>query len=167
MSCLTDLVCVTASKALEAQADHRVSEFVKMSHDAQRQFLDSRENQAESDRLIRILFNIVAKISSDAPLVKWALAMINGILEDDRSRVKQMAKLQKSFNKEIQVDCINILMSYLTQNSATQNRCERDLAAHTLAQLIAYAGIDKNQEAASNFLVYLLSAKDQPGRLSR
>ncbi len=47
-----------------------------------------------------------------------------------------------------------------------QQKCERDLAAHTLAQLLAAADYDKYKDQASKFLNYLLQAKDKPGHLS-
>lgn len=41
------------------------------------------------------------------------------------------------------------------------------MAAHTLAQLISYTGIEKNMLDATNFLNYLIQIKDQADQLSR
>ena len=94
--------------------------------------------------------------------------MINGIIEDNRSRVFILNALQKSHNKSKRVECIRILLSYLTQTTDVKQRSNRDLAAHTLAQIISTLGIEKEQIAADaeNFLIYLIGAKDTPTTLS-
>mmetsp|Transcript_37560 Transcript_37560/g.49410 ORF Transcript_37560/g.49410 Transcript_37560/m.49410 type:complete len:101 (-) Transcript_37560:885-1187(-) len=59
-------------------------------------------------------------------------------------------------------------MSYLMRHiQDPKQRQSRDLAAHTLAQLIAYRGYENHREAAENFLNYLLDARDKPEKLSR
>ena len=66
--------------------------------------------------LLRTLLNIVSKISSEPDLVKWSLALINGIIEDRRDRIRFLAQIQKSSNAQKKLDCIRILNSYLNQN---------------------------------------------------
>ena len=92
-----------------------IQEFLNLGNDEQRDFLDDRLKNEECEKLIRTLLQIVAKISSEPLLVKWALAMINGIIEDNRSRIKFLAQIQKSYNREKKLDCIRILVSFLNQ----------------------------------------------------
>ena len=63
--------------------------------------------------MIRTLFHIISFISSEATLVRYALTLINGIIEDNRSRIKYLYQLQKSYNESKKVDCMGILFSYL------------------------------------------------------
>ena len=70
-------------------------------------------------------------------------------------------------NSSKKVDCIYILTSFLNQNSDVAQRPQRDLAAHTLAQLISFCNYEKNKEACDTFLTYLLNAKDDKAALSR
>ena len=99
--------------------------------------------------------------------------MINGIIEDNRSRVKFCKQLQKSHARNKQVDCCGILAGFLTRTTDPKQKPDRDLAAHTLAQVIAYIGatdkkkgqqrsngIEEEQKTISpedTFLDYLLN----------
>lgn len=107
---------------------------------------------------MRNLLQIVSMVSSEPELVRWALALVNGIIEDNRNRIRFLSLLQKSKSgqAEKKLDCIRILHSYLIQNTDVKTRPERDLASHILAQLIAHAGIQKNSEEALNYMHYLL-----------
>ena len=109
--------------------------------------------------MLRTLLQIIGKISSEPELVKWALAMLNGIIEDRRDRIKHLATIQKSQNSNKKLDCIRILCSYLNQQMDQEQRAERDMAAHTLAQLISFTGLGNKgifRDEANNFLNYLL-----------
>lgn len=64
-----------------------------MAHEQQREFLDARENAEHVMTLFRTLLSIVSKISSEPDLVRWALALINGIIEDRRDRIKHLAQI--------------------------------------------------------------------------
>lgn len=66
--------------------------------------------------------------------VIWCLATLNGILEDDRSRVSNLISIQKSHKK---CDAIKILWHFLQGQANEQNRDKCELAAHTLAVLVA------------------------------
>ena len=105
--------------------------------------MDDESNLEACKQLMRNLLIIVDKVSSDMELVRWALALVNGIVEDNRSRIRYLTLLQKSRSgqAEKKLDCIRILSSYLSQNTDVLYRPQRDLAAHTLAQLICNAGI--------------------------
>ena len=71
----------------------RIQRFLDLDPDAQRDFLDKREHEDEAKKTIKSLMEIVKNISHDQEIVRWALAMINGIIEDDRSRIKLLADL--------------------------------------------------------------------------
>ena len=131
---------------------------------SQRNFLDTRESEDQAKKTIKALMDIVRAVTHDQEIVRWALAIINGIIEDDRSRIKLLADLQKSRVPSKQCNCINTLSSYLMRFKDDPNqRVNRDLAAHTLAQLISYRGYNKNNveesQEAQNFLTYLLDAR--------
>lgn len=83
--------------------------------------------------LFRTLLAIVNKVSSDPELTKWALALLNGIIEDRRDRIRHLAQIQKSSNPNKKLDCIRILSSFLNQNSEEDKRLDREMAAHTLS----------------------------------
>lgn len=64
-----------------------------------------------------------------------ALLLIDGILEDNRSRIKYLVNIQRSHKKEKKEDFIAVLNSFLHQNNQEDHE-QRDLAAHILAMLI-------------------------------
>ena len=82
------------------------------------------------------MFSIVDKIYSDEGLAKYALALINGIVEDKRTRIKRLVAIQKAKNAERHLDLIRILQSFLLRTSDDSRRQERDLASHNRAMLI-------------------------------
>lgn len=72
-------------------------------------------------------------------LVYFALVLLNGILEDNRDRIKCLTALQKSKNTQVNIDAIAILNSYLLRSidaRKIENSYMRDLAAHTLSHVI-------------------------------
>ena len=75
------------------------------------------------------------RVNGDDNLVTYALLLIDGILEERRSRIDFLVDIQKSHNKERQQDLIGLLNSFLIKHGSDQ-RIQRDLAAHILAQLI-------------------------------
>lgn len=109
----------------------------------------------------------MGQIHSEEGLTKWALALINGIIEDKRTRLKRLVAIQKSKSKERYLDLIGILQSFLVRSMDGPRRQERDLAAHTLAMLIEALEYKNCQDVASNFLNYLFEIKDKPDAMSR
>lgn len=85
---------------------------------------------------MRVLFNVVANIKGDKEMTYHALALINGIIEDKRTRIKALVALQGSNNKERAFDCIGTLNSFLVQSHENDQEYHRDMAAHVLAILI-------------------------------
>ena len=156
---------------LPANATSSIQAFLKLDNDSQRAFLDDEAKLEDNKQLMRNLLQIVSKISSEPNLVRWALALINGIIEDNRGRIRFLSLLQKSRSSapEKKLDCIRVLNSFITQSSDLQERPVRDMAAHTLAILIADSGIAKAEQAeeANSFLNTILANKDRPEQFSR
>jgi len=67
-------------------------------------------------------------------LVLWALALINGILEDQKTNVKHMTFMQKSKNDDVKMNLINIIYNFIMQNNGQKQAL--DLAVIIEAQLI-------------------------------
>lgn len=95
-----------------------MNEFHTLDETGQRQLLDSQNNQKTLE-LIRVLFSIVANVKGDRDMTMHALALINGMLEDKRTRIKHFVSIQTSSNKDRQMDLIGILNSFLIQSHET------------------------------------------------
>ena len=65
-------------------SNHKFQDFLGLNDEAQRLFLNDKQKCQD---LIRLLFEIVQKIKGDNKLVTLALLLIDGILEDNRSRI--------------------------------------------------------------------------------
>ena len=84
------------SRALPGGSVNTIKGFEALDEQGQRtEILD--QNQP-CENLLRVLFSIVDKIYSDAALTKYALALINGIIEDKRTRIKRLVSIQKAQN---------------------------------------------------------------------
>lgn len=75
------------------------------------------------------------KVRGDEGLVTYALLMIDGLLEEKRSRIELLVGIQGSKNKGRQLDLVGLLNSFLITHG-TEHKIQRDLAAHILSQLI-------------------------------
>jgi len=71
------------------------------------------EKKGKIEELLRVLFLILDNIKGDADLNLFILALINGILEDKRSRVKTIVAMQKSANASKRVNAVDILFHFL------------------------------------------------------
>lgn len=110
----------------------KFSHFFKLSDAEQRVELSSKE---KAEDYIRMFFEIVKKVQSDRNMVTYALLLIDGLLEEKRTRIEHLIAIQASHKKDKQLDIIAILNSFLWSNpKATQE--QKDLASHILAQLI-------------------------------
>jgi hypothetical protein len=67
----------------------------------------------KAEEYIRLFFEIVRIVNSDDKLVTYALLLIDGILEERRSRIEYLINIQSSFNKKRFIDLIGILNSFL------------------------------------------------------
>ena len=56
--------------------------------------------------MLRLLFEIVKRVKGDPKLVTMALLMIDGILEDKRTRIQFLVNIQRSHKKEKKEDLI-------------------------------------------------------------
>jgi len=83
-----------------------------------------------------LFFEIIRIVNSDDKLVTYALLLIDGILEERRSRIEYLVDIQKSSNKKRFIDLIGILNTFLFTHNRPQIVVQRDLACHILAQLI-------------------------------
>lgn len=91
----------------------------------------------------------------DAKLVTFALLLIDGILEEKRSRIEYLVSIQRSHKKEKKEDLIGVLNSFLWTNKQSTVE-QRDLASHILAQLIEAHEYKNCETQAKEFLNYLL-----------
>lgn len=69
----------------------------------------------------------------------FCLALLNGILEDDRNRLQKYFAVNEAF--KLKVDVIQVLWNFIEGQSVTQQVDHAQLAAHTLAIFIQ--GYDK------------------------
>jgi len=66
---------------------------------------------------LRVLFKILDNIKADKDLNFFILALINGILEDKRTRVRNIIAMEKSANVDKKVEAVRILFDFLLQNN--------------------------------------------------
>jgi hypothetical protein len=107
-----------------------INSFNAKNEDEQRAEL---EKAGKLNELFRVLFAIVDQVASDKELVRFCLCLINGILEDKRTRIKSIISMQSSATKK--VDTVAILFQFL-QKCLPDDSDERRLASHTLAMII-------------------------------
>jgi hypothetical protein len=113
----------------------------------QREALNKKEHAIN---LFKVLFSIVQAVKQDIGLVLWALAMINGILEDRKSNVKHMTFMQKSNNQDNHLNIINIIYNFIIQNNGEKQAL--DLAIIIEAQLIEAVEFKNCSDDAKKFL---------------
>jgi hypothetical protein len=80
--------------------------------------------------------------------------LIDGVLEDNRSRVQYLVNIQRSHKKEKKEDLVSLLLSFLNQNNQQDND-QRDLATHILSMLIEAHEYRNCPEEARGFLNWL------------
>lgn len=136
-----------------------ISEFEQKAEAAQREFLDAAGNKASE--LLRVLFSIVSNVKGDKQISLYALALINGIIEDKRTRIRLLVQIQSTANRDRQMDLIGILNSFIIQSHEKDQNEHRDLAAHTLCMLIEAYEFKKCAIPAKNFMNYLFEEKDK------
>ena len=67
----------------------------------------------KAEEYIKLFFQIVKKVKGDAKLITYALLLIDGILEEKRSRIQILVNIQQSKNKNRQEDLIAVLLSFI------------------------------------------------------
>lgn len=91
----------------------------------------------------------------------FALMLIDGILEDSRTRIQYLVNIQRSHKKDKKEDLIGVLNSFLWQNNSKETE-QRDLASHILAMLIEAHEYKNCQIEAKQFMNWLLEQKLNP-----
>ena len=82
-----------------------------------------------------MFFQIVKQVKGNDKLVTYALLLINGMLEERRSRIQYLVNIQRSHKKNEGEDLVLLLNQFL-QTTAKTTPEQRDLASHVLAMLI-------------------------------
>ena len=111
-----------------------------------------QKNNAEEH--LRLFFEIIKRVKSEPKLVTYALLLIDGILEDNRSRIQYLVNIQRSHKKEKREDLVNVLISFLYQNNQPDND-QRDLASHILSMLIEAHEYRNCAEESKSFLNWI------------
>lgn len=119
------------------------------------------DKKSSAEELISVLLLIIKEVKADATLQYFALALLNGIVEDKRSRAKYLVNIHKSANASKRMDVIDILFSFIQMNLEKTKVNQRDLAAHTLAILIEAVEYRNCRDEADRFLMYLQDSDSQ------
>lgn len=85
-------------------------------------------------KLLRGFFDIISKVQSDKFLVFYCLVQLDGILEDERTRVSQFVSLRDDYKEP--TDVIKILNTFIHQNTGPDTLAHRDIATHILALML-------------------------------
>lgn len=112
--------------------------------------------------LLHVLFSIVQNVTSDSKLTFFVLALIDGILEDQRSRAEHYSTLM-STHRKFKTDCIGILMHFLQSSSSDEEikRQSREMAANALSLIICYHEYEACQKHAKDFMNWLMHEDSQ------
>ena len=78
------------SQIFPAGSAQKFAEFIRMSDEEQRHALDVKE---KAEDYLRLFFEIVKKVSGKPKLLTYALLMIDGILEEKRSRISVLVAI--------------------------------------------------------------------------
>lgn len=70
---------------------------------------------------MRLLFEIIKKVKNDSKIVTYSLLMIDGILEDKRSRIEILTHIQKTHKKDKKENLVSVLNEFLISNKETSN----------------------------------------------
>lgn len=137
--------------ALSKGAASTISMLLSLPVDEQKEKLDDKHS---SEQFIRTLFEIINKIHGDEKLITWALLYIDGMLEENRNRITNIAAIQNSFKEARKMDCISILLNFLISNNDSKNY-NRNAAARVLSMLIEAAGFENCKDHAIDFMNWI------------
>lgn len=115
-------------------------EFFRASDQQQRHLFDESSNKKKAQATLRAFFEVIKKVRSDDDLVKYALAYLDGILEDHRARVSHFIAVMNDFKSP--ENLIAVLNSFIHENGGA-DPVQRDMASHVLALLIEAEKYDK------------------------
>ena len=116
------------------------------------------EKKPKLEELLRVLFKVLDNVQGDSGLNLFILAHINGILEDKRTRVRSIVAMEKSANESKKVEAMKILFNFLQKcvHKGEDALNQRDLAAHTLSQIISASDYQNCEDISRNLLNYLV-----------
>jgi len=130
-----------------------ISEFLKAEDKQQRFIMDDPDQKKNAQSIIRSFFDVIKNIKSDAQLVAYCLAHLDGILEDRRVRIAHFIAVQNDFkNPE---NLIKTLDTFINTDNSKENMA-RDMASHVLALLIEGEKYEKCSKTAREFLEWLI-----------
>lgn len=153
-------VSPTAAQQIPAGSTAIIQDYIILDEAGERDFLNHRE---PTQNLMFTLVNIISRISSDSELAFWSLCLLNGMIEDLRTRVKELAEVSRKRG----IDVVQTLYSYILQQSTSYGKTnEIDLASHVLAVLIEARG-PSSLDHARNFLIHLLDNSDNANAISK
>ena len=90
------------------------------------------QSKRQVQQFLRALFEVISdSVMRDDELIYFCLAHLDGILEDQRSRVKFMVEIMNDFKNKM--DLITILHKFIDRS---QIQHHRDIASHVLSLLI-------------------------------
>ena len=117
-----------------------------------RSTLDNKGNAIE---YLLVLFQVLKDVKGNEKLTSWVLLFLDGMLEDNRTRVENLVAIQRSHKKDKKEDLISILLDFITANNL-QDCIQRDTAAHVLAMLIEATGYKHCAQQAKSFLAWIV-----------
>lgn len=138
-------------------ASFTLSKLLALSINDQKKQLDDRQN---SEPYIKTLFEVVKNVHADEKLITWSLLYIDGMIEENRTRIRNVVAIQNSFNSGRKMDCIGILLNFLISNNDSKTY-NRNTASRVLSMLIEASGFDNCKEHAIDFMnwIYAFDAK--------
>ena len=151
---------------LPKEATELMSLFLKGTDQGQRDIFDNADNRRAATNIVRVLFSTVEKVKGDNHLVLYALAHLDGILEDSRARVARFISLLNDINKPMNL--IKILNDFIDVSTADELAIHRDIASHILALLIEEINFATTDPAfgrgpAEDFLNTLVRSRNKSG----
>eukprot|EP00824_Muranothrix_gubernata_P020504 TRINITY_DN40968_c0_g1_i1.p1 TRINITY_DN40968_c0_g1~~TRINITY_DN40968_c0_g1_i1.p1 ORF type:complete len:464 (+),score=85.51 TRINITY_DN40968_c0_g1_i1:170-1393(+) len=126
-------------------------EFLKMNADNQR--VQLKEN---GETYIKAFLHVIEKVQTDPKIVKYFALLLEGIVQDDTSKIQIFAKMQKNFKNK--TDVIGILLHFLI-SSAGADSDVKDSISHLLAQVLATVGFKGFETVCKDFLIWVINAQ--------
>ena len=167
---MTFIYCIGSNKVASGSAN-QISSFLAADDQQQRMFFDDPEQKVMSKfpynmflqykkqvhSVIRAFFEIISdSVLRDNELILYSLAHLDGILEDNRARVKFYVELMNEFKNPL--DMIKILDNFI---SKSQELYHRDIASHILVLLIDAQKYEKCEKDAKQFLIKITSQQEK------
>lgn len=134
-------------RMMPAESTLLITKFLDADDNEQRDILDKPENKRGAQNVIRVLATFVEKSSADKEFLMYALALLDGILEDKRSRVKHYVSLIDEFRTPINI--IKVMNGFIASRQEPDFCPHRDIAAHIAALVIEAVNFERVPETLS------------------